>query len=411
MVSLCKDGQSTAMDKTVRVDMSAELLIRSQPSISVKRCDRRWRRHLARVIVHVVICLLVMASTAGQSIAARIKDLAYINGVRSNQLVGYGLIVGLKGTGDKSNTIFTNQSLANMLEKMGIRVDPTKTKVNNIAAVTVTADLPPFAKVGGKIDAIVSSIGDAKSLEGGVLLLTPLRGGDGEVYAMAQGSIVVGGYLASGTGATVQKNHPTVGRVPNGVSIEREISYDDLKTDSMVISLKTPDYTNARRVAERINQSFVGAAHAKDGGTIGVQAPGEFKSNPVKFLSIIENLDIKPDSAARIVVDEKTGTVVIGENVIISTVAVSHQNITVQVKESANVSQPLPFARGRTVVTPDTQIRVEEEKSRWVVVPEGITIKELVNALNVTGVATRDVIIILQTIKAAGALHAELEVI
>jgi len=358
-----------------------------------------------------LIFLAVSVTVPTPSMAARIKDLAYINGVRSNQLVGYGLVVGLKGTGDKSNTIFTNQSLANMLEKMGVRVDPTKTKVNNIAAVIVTADLPAFGKVGNRIDASVSSIGDAKSLEGGVLLLTPLRGADGEVYAMAQGSMVVGGYLASGTGATVQKNHPTVGRIPNGVTIEREISYDDFSSDLVVISLKNPDFTNARRVAEKINETFHDAARPKDGGTIYLKVPGDLKSNPVKFISIIENLEIKPSGLAKIVVDEKTGTVVIGENLVVSTVAVSHGNISVQVKEEEKVSQPLPFGRGQTVVTPDTKVRVEEEKGRWVVMKEGITIKELVSALNASGVSTRDVITIIQTIKAAGALHAELDVI
>lgn len=358
-----------------------------------------------------IILVLFFGVTIDQANAARIKDLAYINGVRTNQLVGYGLVVGLNGTGDKSNTIFTNQSLANMLEKMGIRIDPKLTKVNNIAAVTVTADLPPFGKVGNKIDATVSSIGDAKSLGGGILLLTQLKGADGEVYAMAQGPLVVGGFLTSGTGASVQKNHPTVGRVPNGVTIEREISYADMKVDSLLISLKAPDYTTARRMAERINQVFVGAAYAKDGGSVAVTTPDEQKSNPVKFVSMIENLDVKPDNMAKIVVDEKTGTVVMGDNVLISTVAVSHGNITVQVKEDANVSQPMPFARGRTVATPDTQIKVEEDRGRWVVIPEGISIRELVNAMNAAGVPTRDIITILQTIKAAGALHAELEVI
>lgn len=348
---------------------------------------------------------------ANESNAARIKDIANINGIRTNQLVGYGLVVGLKGTGDKANTIFTNQSLANMLEKMGIRVDPNKTKVNNIAAVTVTADLPPFGKVGNKIDAIVSSIGDAKSLEGGFLLLTPLRGADGEVYAIAQGPLVVGGYLATGNGANVSKNHPTVGRVPNGATIEREISYEDFKNDSLVISLKIPDYTNARRIAEKINETFKGAAVAQDGGTIAVKTPEEMKSNPVKFVSIIENLDVKPSNSAKIVVDEKTGTVVMGENILISTVAVSHGNITVQIKEESNVSQPLPFARGQTVATPDTKLKVEEEKGKWMIMQEGISLKELVSALNASGASTRDVITILQTIKAAGALHAELEVI
>jgi flagellar P-ring protein precursor FlgI len=364
-----------------------------------------------RITTLILFILLLFVTLTGQSNAARIKDLAYINGVRSNQLVGYGLVVGLNGTGDKSNTIFTNQSLANMLEKMGVRIDPKLTKVNNIAAVTVTADLPPFGKVGNKIDATVSSIGDAKSLGGGILILTQLKGADGEVYAMAQGPLVVGGFLVSGTGATVQKNHPTVGRVPNGVTIEREISYADMKTDSLLISLKTSDYTTARRMAERINQTFVGAAYAKDGGSVAVTTPDELKPNPVKFVSLIENLDVKPDNAAKIVVDEKTGTVVMGENVLISTVAISHGNITVQIKEDANVSQPLPFARGRTVDTPDTQIKVEEDRGRWVVIPEGITIRELVNAMNATGVPTRDIITILQTIKAAGALYAELEVI
>jgi len=365
-----------------------------------------------RILLFLFLVIFISFGVmADQSHAARIKDLAYINGVRTNQLVGYGLVVGLNGTGDKSNTIFTNQSLANMLEKMGVRIDPTKTKVNNIAAVTVTADLPPFGKVGNKIDAIVSSIGDAKSLGGGVLLLTQLKGADGEVYAMAQGPIIVGGFLASGTGATVQKNHPTVGRIANGVTIEREISYSDMKGDSLIISLKSPDYTTARRMAERINQSFAGAAYANDGGSVAVKTPEELKSNLVKFVSLIENLDVKPDNAARIVVDEKTGTVVMGDNVVISTVAVSHGNITVQVKEDASVSQPLPFAKGRTVATPDTQIKVEEDRGKWVVISEGITIRELVNAMNATGVATRDIITILQTIKAAGALYAELEVI
>jgi flagellar P-ring protein precursor FlgI len=363
------------------------------------------------VLLIILLIILFFAGVIDESHAARIKDLSYINGVRTNQLVGYGLVVGLNGTGDKSNTIFTNQSLANMLEKMGIRIDPTKTKVNNIAAVTVTADLPPFGKVGNKIDAVVSSIGDAKSLGGGILLLTPLKGADGEVYAIAQGPIVVGGFLASGTGATIQKNHPTVGRIANGVTIEREISYADMKTDSFNISLRTPNYTTAIRMAERINQSFTGAAYAKDGGTITVKTPDELKTNMVKFVSIIENLDVKPDNTAKIVVDEKTGTVVMGESVLISTVAVSHGNITVQVKEDANVSQPMPFARGRTVATPDTQIKVEEDKGRWVVIPEGITIRELVSAMNATGVPTRDIITILQTIKAAGALYAELDVI
>ncbi len=356
----------------------------------------------------MAVFFIFSAKEAG---AARIKELGYINGVRSNQLIGYGLVVGLNGTGDKSNTLFTFQSLANLLDKMGVKVDPRSTKVNNVAAVMVTADLPPFAKTGNKIDAVISSIGDAKSIEGGVLLLTQLKGADGEVYGIGQGPIVVGGFSAGGAGASVQKNHPTVGRIVNGVSIEKEISYDHLKTETIVVSLKTPDFTNARKIVDRVNDIFAGSAYAKDGGTINITVPDALKSNPVKFLAILEGLEIKPDTIARIVVDEKTGTVVIGENVRISTVAISHGNISVQIKEDQKVSQPLPFSSGTTVATPDTQMKIEEEKGRFMVMEGGISIRELVNALNAIGVSTRDVIIILQTIKAAGALHADLEVI
>ena len=356
-------------------------------------------------------CLLLVAFLTDTSDAARIKDICYVSGVRSNQLIGYGLVIGLKGTGDKTNTIFTNQSLSNLLEKMGIRVDPAITKVKNIAAVMVTADLPPFAKVGNKIDGVVSSIGDATSIEGGVLVLAPLKGADGEVYGVAQGPIVVGGFLASGQGASVTKNHPTVGRIANGVLVEKELNYGDYKPGLIMISLKTADFTNTRRVVERINSVFEAAAEAKDGGTITITMPEEFKTNPVKFLSIVENLDIKPDGYAKIVVDEKNGTVVIGENVMIATVAIAQGNISVQIKEDARVSQPMPFSQGQTVVTPNTKIKVEEEKARFIVMDGGVTIRELVKALNAIGVSPREMITILQTIKAAGALHAELEVI
>jgi flagellar P-ring protein precursor FlgI len=356
-----------------------------------------------------ILAMVTFIASPGE--AARIKDLGYVNGVRTNQLIGYGLVVGLNGTGDKSNTLFTTQSLSNMLEKMGIKVDAAATKVNNVAAVTVTADLPPFGRPGNKIDAVVSSIGDAKSLEGGVLLLTALRGADGEVYGVAQGPLVVGGFAASGQAASLTKNHPTVGRVPNGVTIEREVASNRFKEETIRISLKTADFTSARRVAEKINQSFSGSAYAENGGTIVVAIPDDMRADPVRFLSAVENLEVKPDSIAKIVVDEKTGTVVMGENVRISTVAVSHGNVTVQVKEDARVSQPLPFSQGQTVVTPDTSLRVEEEKGKFVIMEGGVTIKDLVNGLNAIGISTRDVIVILQTIKAAGALHAELEVI
>jgi flagellar P-ring protein FlgI len=354
----------------------------------------------------MVLTVLVVPSRA-----ARIKDIAYVNGVRPNILVGYGLVVGLNRTGDKTSTIFTTQSLSNMLEKMGVIVDPKATKVNNVAAVMVTAELPAFAKIGNRIDAVISSVGDASSLEGGVLLMTPLRGGDGQVYAAGQGPITVGGFRAGGQGASVQKNHPTVGRIPNGVMVEQEIAYESFKGDAFRISLKQPDFTNVRHVVEKINEQFSDCASAEDGGTIIVSVPDRLKRDPVKFLSIVENLDVKPDNYARIVVDEKTGTIVFGENVRIATVAISHGNVSVQVKEDARVSQPLPLSQGQTVATPDTQLKVEEEKGHFVVMDRGTSIKELVDALNAIGLSARDVITILQTIKAAGALHAELEVI
>ena len=366
---------------------------------------------IARVFRVFVLLFIYSVCAVFPLYAARIKELGDMNGVRTNQLVGYGLVTGLNGTGDKANTIFTTQSLANMLENMGVRVDPTAIKVNNIAAVVVTANLPPFAKIGNKIDVTVSSIGDARSLGGGVLLITQLKGADGEVYGVAQGPVVVGGFLANGQGGTVQKNHPTVGRIANGATIEREIEYSNFKMDSMILSLKIPDFTTAKRVADRINEVFAGAAFAKDGGTVSIETPGSLKANPVKFLSLVENLEVTPDVTAKIIVDEKTGTVVIGENVKISTVAISHGNLSVQIKESQKVSQPMPFSQGQTVATPDTTMKVEEEKGKFYLMEGGITIRELVNALNATGVSPRDVITILQTIKASGALQAELEVI
>jgi flagellar P-ring protein precursor FlgI len=388
-----------------------------------------WRRSVARgkdagiagvarsrvLVIFVAVALCGLALAAGlprDCHGARIKDIAYINGVRPNMLIGYGLVVGLKRTGDKVQTIFTTQALANMLERMGISVDPTLTKINNVAAVMVTAELPAFAKVGNKIDATISSTGDAGSLEGGVLLMTQLKGADGQIYAVAQGAVTVGGFAAAGAAASISKNHPTVGRISNGAIVEREIEYGALKGDTVTISLKKADFTNVRRVVERVNSRFAGCATAKDGGTVSLSVPEEMREDPVTFLSIVENLEIKPEYQAKIVVDEKTGTVVIGEDVKIASVAISHGNISVQIKETKNVSQPLPFSRGgQTVVTPETELRVEEDKGHWYYMEEGTSIRELVNALNAIGISTRDVIIILQTMKAAGALTAELEVI
>ena len=378
----------------------------------VVRSSTGWRfKVIVRYSPCLVAALLMLAVPINTCGAARIKDIANINGVRPNILIGYGLVVGLKSTGDKNSTIFTNQTLSNMLEKMGVIVDPTATKVSNVAGVMVTAEMPPFAKAGNRLDVVVSSLGDATTLEGGVLMMTPLKGGDGRTYAVAQGPLLVGGFAVGGQGASVQKNHPTVGRVPNGAIVEQEIPYDSFG-DTLKISLKRPDFTNARRVVDRINGLYRGIASAEDGGTIIVQIPQQMKSDPVKFLSVIESLDVNPDNYAKIVVDEKTGTIVIGEDVRIATVAISHGNVSVQIKEDKKVSQALPQARGgQTVVTPDTQMNVEEEKGHFYYLDKGASVKDLVDALNAVGLSARDVITILRTIKAAGALQAELEVI
>jgi flagellar P-ring protein FlgI len=258
---------------------------------------------------------------------------------------------------------------------------------------------------------MVSSLGDARSLQGGTLLFTPMRAADGEVYALAQGPVLLGGYMASGAAAQVQKNAVTVGRVANGATIERELNYQAVNSDSVVISLRSPDFTTVKRVSEGVNAVFRGSATSKDGGTVTIAIPPEHKADPVAFISTIENLDIMPGAFSKIVVNERTGTVVIGENVRIQTVAVSHGNISIQIKEQASVSQPLPFSQGQTVTTPNTRMRVEEQKGKFFVMESGVTIRDLVGALNALGVSARDVISILQAIKASGALHAELEVL
>lgn len=362
---------------------------------------------------YILLLAALMLLAAAPAPAARIKDLGYIGGVRPNQLIGYGLVVGLDGSGDKSNTIFTNQSLTNLLDKMGVRVDARSIKVNNVAAVMVTADLQPFARIGNKIDALVSSIGDAKSLQGGTLLFTSLHGADGEVYAVAQGPVVVGGFRSAGQGAQVQKNHLTVGRVVNGTTIEKEIKTPAINSESVTISLKTPDFTTAGRISERINATFHRAATARDGGTVVLAVPEQYRAEVVRFISLVESLEVKPDTYGKVVVNERTGTVVMGENLTISTVAVSHGNITVQIKEDPRISQPMPFAPqgAETVVVPDTRMRVEEEKGKFFMVDGGVTIRELVGALNALGISARDIISVLQAIRAAGALQAEFEVL
>jgi flagellar P-ring protein precursor FlgI len=299
-----------------------------------------------------------------------------------------------------------------MLERMGITIDPKDVKVRNVAAVMVTAQLLPFARPGNQIDVTVSSLGDAKSLQGGTLLLTALRGVDGAVYAVAQGPISVGGFSAGGGGGRVQKNHPTVGLIPGGATVERQVSINFASREQITIALHRPDFTTAQRVVQSINSTTVeGTAQPMDPGTIAVDVPASWPGGVVDFVARLESLEIAPDTVAKVILDERTGTIVMGENVRISTVAVSHGNLSIQVREQPLVSQPQPFSSGQTVVVPDTQVTVEEEQRRLFVIEGGATIGELARALNAIGVTPRDLIAIFQAIKAAGALHATMEII
>jgi flagellar P-ring protein precursor FlgI len=342
----------------------------------------------------------------------RLKDIAEINGVRKNQLVGYGLVVGLDGTGDGKKAAFTVQSMASMLEKMGVTINKNDIKVKNVAAVMVTAELPPFAKKGNRVDVLVSSIGDANNLQGGTLMMTALKGVDGNIYAVAQGPVNTGGFGAGGTTSMVVKNFPTVGRVLSGATIEREVPTRFNQGDTMLFSLHNPDFNTAARVVQTINVNYAEpVARAQDAGTIEISIPDQYVGNAVPFLASLSTLEVEPDNDAKVVINERTGTVVMGEQVRISTIAIAHGNLSIVVKENFDVSQPLPFSDGRTAVTPNTQVNVQEDTNQLMVVPKGISIGNVVNALNALGVTPRDLIAIFQAIKAAGALQADLEVI
>jgi flagellar P-ring protein precursor FlgI len=362
-----------------------------------------------RIAVSALMGLILFTSPSG---AVRIKDIANLKGVRANQLVGYGLVVGLDGTGDGKKAIFTVQSMVSMLEKMGITVNTDDIKVKNVAAVMVTAELPPFARAGARIDALVSSIGDAQNLQGGTLLMTPLKGADGSVYAVAQGAVNTGGFAAEGAGGSVRKNFPTVGRLLEGATVEREIKSDFNARTALTLNLRRPDFTTATRVTDAINGLFYDPiAAATDSGTIQLQVPTAYMGNIVELVAMIEKLEVLPDNTARVVINERTGTVVMGEKVRIATIAIAHGNLSIVVKESPQVSQPTAFSEGQTVVTPNTDLAVREGENQLVLLPGGASIGDVVNALNALGVSPRDLIAIFQAIKAAGALQAELEVI
>jgi flagellar P-ring protein precursor FlgI len=367
-----------------------------------------------KALVFYVLTLLCVGVWATHATAdVRIKDIASFEGVRENHLIGYGLVVGLLGTGDKlSNSPFTRESMRGMLERLGVaNIDADLLKTKNTAAVMVTAKLPPFGRRGAPIDVTVSSLGDASSLRGGTLLVTPLAGADGEVYAVAQGAVAVSGFRAEGNAATITEGVPTIARIDNGAIIEREVPFSLKELTSFRVALRTPDFTTATRVRDVVNIEL-GAQYAEvlDPGTIEVQI--QDKANVAEFVSVIENLEVQPDSVARVVVDEKSGTIVIGSNVRIGQVAISQGGLTVKVRERFNVSQPEPISiGGTTVVIPETELDVEERDSKFTILEGDVSLQDLVDGLNAIGVGARQTISILQAIKSSGALHADLEII
>jgi flagellar P-ring protein precursor FlgI len=399
--------------------------------------------------------LLTLGNAADLCAASRIKDIADFEGVRDNMLVGYGLVVGLKGTGDTlNNSIFTRESLIGMLERLGVTARDSSLKTANVAAVMVTATLPPFARQGSRIDVVASALGDAKSLLGGTLLVTPMLGADGEIYAVAQGSVATGGFVARGQAATVTKGVPTAGRISNGAIVEREVGFEFDKMQVVHLMLRNPDLTTARRVSQAINARLGGdVARSTDPSTVAVQIPPRYHSDVVSLLTDIEQLQVEPDQPARVVIDEQNGVIVMGENVRISTVAIAQGSLTVRVTETPLVSQPAPFAPGpagagrgagrgeggkgqgeggrgggpgvadrgeaqfapgggaATTVVPRTNIQVDEgADKRLAYVPQSVSLQQLVNSLNALGIGPRDMISILQAIKMAGAMQADIEV-
>ncbi|WP_249696262.1 flagellar basal body P-ring protein FlgI [Stappia sp. WLB 29] len=347
------------------------------------------------------------------SAASRIKDIADFEGIRDNQLIGYGLVVGLQGTGDSlRNAPFTRQSLEAMLERLGVNTRGFNLNTRNVAAVMVTANLPAFSTQGTRIDVSVSALGDADSLQGGTLLVTPLLGADGEVYAIAQGPLAIGGFSAQGDAASVVRGVPTSGRIANGALVEREIDFKLASMTSLRLALRNPDLTTARRMALAVNELIgLPTAEPLDPATVRIDLPRQFNGNIVDLLTDIEQLIIEPDLPARIVIDENSGIIVMGQNVKVSTVAIAQGNLTVTVAESPEIVQPLPFANGQTAFEPRTDILVDDESdNKLAVVRESVTLQQLVDGLNALGIGPRDMISILQAIKAAGALQAEIEV-
>lgn len=370
-------------------------------------------KHIQRNLAFLIFGgMMLFASQANAS--SRIKDISDIEGVRENYLIGYGLVVGLNGTGDSiSSMAFTEESLIGMLERLGVNTRDGKIKTKNVAAVMVTGSLPAFARQGTRIDVAISALGDAKSLQGGTLLVTPMLGADGEVYAIAQGQVAIGGFSAQGDAQSIVKGVPTSGRIANGAIIEREIMFDFANQKSIKIALRNPDFTTASRITDAIN-SYLGsvAATTLDSGTVTLNLGKTRREDLIQVLTDIEQLRIQPDQVAKVIIDEKSGIIVIGENVRINPIAIAQGNLTIRITETPQVSQPAPFSTtGETVTVPRTDIQVDEESGNKLnILKSGVSLQELVDGLNALGVGPRDMISILQAVKAAGALQAEIEV-
>jgi flagellar P-ring protein FlgI len=367
-----------------------------------------------RVALAVTIAAwIISCAVAPSEAASRIKDLANFEGVRQNQLIGYGLVVGLNGTGDTiNNSPFTKQSLTAMLERLGINIRGQTLRTGNVAAVMVTANLPAFSTQGTRIDVTASALGDAKSLQGGTLLVTPLLAADGNVYAVAQGALAIGGFQAEGEAAKIVRGVPTVGRIANGAIIEREIDFALNRLGQVRLALRNADFTTAKRIASAIND-FLGTPTAEplDPSTVQITVPKQYHDNVVALLTDIEQLQIEPDLPAKVIIDERSGVIVMGRDVRVSTVAVAQGNLTVTISEAPQVSQPQPLAnRGRTVVVPRSRVGVQEDGKKLAIVSEGVSLQQLVDGLNALGIGPRDLISILQAIKAAGAIQADIEV-
>lgn len=381
------------------------------------------RRKLFKYILAVPVVIALAITLSSSLLAAspedplvNIGDITRIEGIRDNLLMGNGIVIGLAGTGDSNRSQATIQMVANMLKKFGVNVTPEQIRSRNLAAVIVTANLPPFAHKGDRIDVTVNSLGDAKSLQGGTLLMTPLKAANGEVYAVAQGPVSIGGFNTSSGGTQVRKNHPTVARIPEGAIVERELNFG-LSHRNLTFLLDQPNFETASFIAQAINDNFKylftaePIAEAVDAGKVNVNIPEQFRDKVVEFIAKINNFKVRAGMEAKVVINERTGTIVMGHNVRISTVSVAHGNLTVKISSGEKVSQPAPFSGGETTITKETEIKISEGEGHMVVVPSGGTIGEIVAALNAIGASPRDIIAIIQEIKAAGALHAKIELI